>query len=91
MTNSNPQNDEGSSMKPTARIRPAKDDGLWLFVDAPGVRKNSADDLNEHIKETLGVRDTGSVAYAILPEEVEAIRDACQEWLEEKRKGGKTK
>ena len=77
--------------KVTARICKADGRGLWLFVDAPGVRKNSADDLNEHIKETLGVRDTGSVAYAILPEEVEAIRDACQEWLEEKRKGGKTK
>ena len=49
MTNSNPQNDEGNSIKPTARIRPAKDGALWLFVDAPGVRKNSADDLNEYI------------------------------------------
>lgn len=39
--------------------------------------------LDELIKDTLGVRDTGSAAYAILPEEVEAIRDACQEWLEE--------
>lgn len=71
--------------KVTARIRKTDGHGLWLFVDAPGVRKNSADDLNEYIKDTLGVRDTGSVAYAILPDEVEAIRDACQEWLEDNK------
>jgi hypothetical protein len=75
-------------MKPTARIVNTKDKGLWLFVNKP----DNTDDLSEHFKKALDVDDSiGSVAYAILPEEVEAIRDACQEWLEGKRKGGKTK
>lgn len=67
---------------PTARIRPAKDGALWLFVDHPGENKVSADDLTESIKEHLSLREPGAIAYAILPEEVEAIRDACNDWLE---------
>lgn len=71
-------------MKPTARIRNANDGALWLFVDPPQAIKVSADDLNNFIEERLGLRDAGSVAYAIMPDEVEAIRDACNAWLEEK-------
>jgi len=68
--------------KPTARIRPAKNDALWLLVDPPGANKMAAEDLNTFVTETLGIRDAGAVAYAILPNEVEAIRDACNEWLQ---------
>ena len=68
--------------KPTARIRTAKNDSLWLLVDPPGANKVAAEDLNTFVTETLGIRDAGAVAYAILPDEVEAIMLACQEWLQ---------
>lgn len=71
-----------NDLKPTARIRPAKDNSLWLLVNPPGSNVMAAEDLNDFITETLGVRDTGAVAYAILPEEVEAIMLACKEYLE---------
>lgn len=70
-------------MKTTARIQQAKSGELWLFVDAPD-KPITADDSSTFIQDTLGVREPGGAAYAILPEEVEAIRDACNEYLDSK-------
>lgn len=62
-------------MNITARISSSKSDkGLWLFID-------KKEGIN-HIAHALSVDDPGGTAWAILPEEVEAIRNACNEWLE---------
>lgn len=71
---------------PTARIRPSKDGkGLWLFIDEPNLSKAAVEDVEmfNHIKDFPDVKSkVGGVAYPLMPEEVEAIRDACNEWLE---------
>lgn len=73
--------------KITARIRkPSTGKGLWLFVDREGDMKNHPDD----IINALGISEReedkpGRVAYAILPQEIKAIRDACNEWLKENK------
>jgi hypothetical protein len=64
----------------TARIRPATGRGLWLFVDRAGDNRVSAEDLNE-FGFTREEDELGRVAYAVLPEEIAAIRDACDAWL----------
>lgn len=53
---------------------------LWLIVDREQTELTlrRLDDIIERPEDT----DNG-VAYAILAEEVEAIRDACEEWLEQ--------
>lgn len=62
----------------SGRIRKAKDGkGLWLFIDKGG-SKASPFDL------PLAPEELGDVAYAIREEEVEVIRDACNEYLESK-------
>ena len=73
-------------IKITARIRKAKGKGLWLFIDREGDIKNNAEDIANVLG--VGTRDedeAGRVAYAIVPEEVIAIRDACNEYLEANR------
>lgn len=63
----------------TARIRPVKNGkGLWLLVDKTG-NKPSADDLPAPWQES------GDVAYAITDDEVEAIRDACNNYLDKRK------
>lgn len=67
----------------TARIEPAggrNQSGLWLFIDNHadlqfdhGIVESSRDDLLD---------EAGRVAMPLLPEEVEAVRDACQAWLD---------
>lgn len=58
--------------------------GLWLVVDNTG-----ADRSYDHFADELALpRDqdiAGGVAYAVLPEEIEAIRDACNAYLEDKQ------
>ena len=72
-------------MKLTGRIREANEGkGLWLFIDREEDIKTHPDD----IMNALGISDreedgAGRVAYAVLPEEVVVIRDACNEWLKE--------
>lgn len=57
---------------------------LWLYV----TRNPQGSDMLESIQSIMGMRrtegDEENTAYAILPDEVEAIRDACNEWLEKK-------
>jgi predicted flap endonuclease-1-like 5' DNA nuclease len=73
-------------MKITARIEQAKadegTDALWLFIDRQE-RKTHVDDLRDILGVGERAEDEGNVAYAILASEVEAIRDACESWLEE--------
>ncbi len=64
----------------SARIRPSEGRGLWLFIDQIGMNKVSAEDLNM-LDFARIENEAGQVAYAILPEEVEAIKQACEEWL----------
>lgn len=57
---------------------------MWLLVGRPGQNKVSAEDLNTIVGSNPREEDlAGEVAYAILPEEVSAIRDACEVWLDE--------
>jgi len=64
----------------TGRIKEDKNgEGLWLLVDKVG--SSQADNL---IEEQPLSRESGSVAWAVLPEEVEAIRDACNDYLRDK-------
>lgn len=72
-------------VKITGRIREATEGkGLWLFIDREGDIKNSPDDIFSALGVTEREEDTaGRVAYAILPEEVRAIKEACDEWLAE--------
>ncbi len=66
-----------------AKIERHKGDALWLFVDRVEGRQTTADDL----KGIFGLRDEdeGNVAYPIMEGEVEAIRDACNEWLAKRK------
>lgn len=63
-----------------AKIQKGSKGELWLFVDRDDTRKTQADDLSDmHRSE-----DEGNVAYPILGDEVEAIRDACNVFLNER-------
>lgn len=71
--------------KAVASIRPARRNGLWLFIDPMGFHEADAYDLPiaidiSHIDVDV-LRRTGGAAYAITAEEVEPIRDACNEYL----------
>lgn len=69
----------------TARIRPAKGGALWILIDREGKNKASAEDLNWIQGDSpRSDDDLNNVAYAILPDEVTAIRDACEVWLDER-------
>jgi len=64
----------------TGQIKEDKNGGgLWLLVDKIG--SSRAENL---IEEQPLSRETGSVAWAVLPEEIEAIRDACNDYLRDK-------
>lgn len=53
---------------------------LWLIVET----EDKPAEI-ETIMGTLRTEDSaGNVAYAIVEEEVEAIRDACDKWLKNK-------
>lgn len=71
--------------EPVARIRPAKRNGLWLFIDPMGFHEADAYDLPIALDisqiDADALRRAGGVAYAITAEEVEPIRDACNEYL----------
>lgn len=68
--------------KPKAYIRPARGNGLWLLIDPMGVTE-----VNGYIlphKDMIWpeeARKVLTVAYPIMHEEVETIRDACNEYL----------
>ncbi len=72
----------------TARIRPSNGRGLWLFVDRVGDSKTAAADLNGFVS-TREEDELGGVAYAILPEEVQAIKTACEDWLSTQEQAAK--
>ena len=65
----------------TAIIEPDKDskEALWLLVDRDSTKVTSTHGLSEIFEGCT----KGKVAYAIHASEVEAIRNACNRWLEE--------
>jgi hypothetical protein len=64
----------------TGRIKQEENGkGLWLLVDDLGGQR--AENL---IDELTQPREKGNVAWAVLPEEIEAIRDACNDYLRDK-------
>lgn len=75
------------SVQPTERgemkayIKPHKDDALWLIVER---KFKPIDEASvEFLKEVFGSEDEDeNIAYAIMKDEVEAIKDACEEYLE---------
>ena len=69
--------------KITARISPVVDGrGLFLLIDSP-ITQDSTDtpDQFDLLRDDY-LNTAGDVAFPILPEEIEAIRDACQKWLD---------
>lgn len=66
----------------TARIRQAESGRLWLFIDQLEANRVSVEDVDLFTASRME-DEAGSVAYAILPAEVAAIRDACNAWLNE--------
>lgn len=66
----------------TARIRKSNKSpkALWLIVERTDSNKISGKDLDS-VVEFRSKDSEDSCAYPILTSEVEAIRDACDEWL----------
>lgn len=64
-----------------ARIQKADETGaLWLFIDRDDNRLKDVEEVSE-IMFDLHIKDEGNVAWALLDDEVEVVRDACNEWL----------
>jgi hypothetical protein len=55
---------------------------FWLFVDR-GLQSEKVESIMGMFREE---DDEDSVAYPILEDEIEAIRDACNEYLNSKNK-----
>jgi hypothetical protein len=62
-----------------AYIKQDKDEALWLVIDSETTLEKEL----RRFTEGFGFVDTDGAAYPILDEEVEAIRDACNQYLGE--------